>query len=59
MRRGVKRVAEAEKGREKERVEEWGPAMATWREGVNSLSADQLSYSWVCSLPFRVVCFPK
>jgi hypothetical protein len=25
MGRGVKRVAEAEKGREKERVEKWGP----------------------------------
>jgi hypothetical protein len=32
MGRGVKRVAEAEKGREKERVRKWGPAMATWRE---------------------------
>jgi hypothetical protein len=32
MGRGVKRVAEAEKGREKERVEKWGLAMATWRE---------------------------
>jgi hypothetical protein len=35
MGRGVKSVAEAEKGREKERVEKWGPAMATWREGGN------------------------
>ena len=32
MGRGVKRVAEAEKGREKERVEKTRPAMATWRE---------------------------
>ena len=30
---GVKRVAEAEKGRKKERVEKWGPVMALWREG--------------------------
>jgi hypothetical protein len=30
--RGVKRVAEAEKGRE-ERVEKKRPAMTTWREG--------------------------
>jgi hypothetical protein len=28
MGRGVKRVAEAEKGREKERVEKWGLVMA-------------------------------
>jgi hypothetical protein len=33
MGRGVKRVAEAEKAREKERVEKKGLAMATWREG--------------------------
>jgi hypothetical protein len=33
MGRGVKRLAEAEKGREKERVEKWGLAMATWRGG--------------------------
>ena len=32
MGRGVKRVAEAEKGREKKRVEKTRPAMATWRE---------------------------
>ena len=31
MGRGVKRVAETEKGREKERIEKWGPAMTTWR----------------------------
>jgi hypothetical protein len=31
--RGVKRVAEAEKGREKERAEKQRLAMATWREG--------------------------
>jgi hypothetical protein len=31
MGRGVKRVAEAEKGREKERVEKQRLAMATWR----------------------------
>jgi hypothetical protein len=37
MGRGVKRVAEAEKGREKERVEKWGPAMAMWREGEREL----------------------
>ena len=33
MGRRVKRVAEAEKGREKERVEKERPAMTTWREG--------------------------
>ena len=33
MERGVKRIVETEKGREKERVEEWRPAMTTWREG--------------------------
>ena len=33
MGRRVKRVVEAEKSREKERVEKWGPIMATWREG--------------------------
>jgi hypothetical protein len=33
MGRGVKRVVETEKGREEERVEKWGPAMATWRGG--------------------------
>jgi hypothetical protein len=33
MGRGIKRVAEAEKGREKERVEKRRPAMTTWREG--------------------------
>jgi hypothetical protein len=33
MGRGVKREAEAEKGREKERVEKERSAMATWREG--------------------------
>jgi hypothetical protein len=32
MGRGVKRVVEAEKGREKERVK-CRPAMTTWREG--------------------------
>ena len=30
MGRGVKRVTEAEKGKEKERVEYWRPSMATW-----------------------------
>jgi hypothetical protein len=33
MGRGVKRVAEAEKGREKERVEKWGPTIAMWGLG--------------------------
>jgi hypothetical protein len=33
MGRGVKRVAEAGKGREKEKVEKWRLAMKTWREG--------------------------
>ena len=33
MGRGVKRVSEAEKGREKERVEKQRSAMTTWREG--------------------------
>jgi hypothetical protein len=33
MGRGVKRVVEADKDREKERVEKWRPAMTTWREG--------------------------
>ena len=33
MGRGVKRVVEAEKGRERERVEKWRPAMTTWKEG--------------------------
>ena len=33
MGRGVKRVVEAEKGKEKEKVEKWRPAMATWRPG--------------------------
>jgi hypothetical protein len=37
MERGVKRVADKEKGREKERVEKWGLAMATWREGGREL----------------------
>jgi hypothetical protein len=37
MGRGVKRVAKAEKGREKERVEKWGPAVATWRVGGREL----------------------
>jgi hypothetical protein len=37
MGRGVKRVAKAEKGREKERVEKWGLAMDTWREGGREL----------------------
>ena len=32
MGRGVKRVVEAEKGREKERVERWRLAMTVWRE---------------------------
>jgi hypothetical protein len=31
MGRGVKRVVEAEKGREKERVGKWRPAMTMWR----------------------------
>jgi len=33
MRRGVRRVVETEKGRERERVEKEGPAMTTWRGG--------------------------
>ena len=33
MGRGVERVVEAEKGREKERAEKQRLAMATWREG--------------------------
>ena len=33
MGRKIKRVAEAEKSREKERVEKQRPAMTTWREG--------------------------
>jgi hypothetical protein len=37
MGRGVKRVVEAEKGREKEKVEKWRPAMTTWREGGNGM----------------------
>jgi hypothetical protein len=37
MGRRVKRVVEAEKSREKERVEKWGPIMATWREGGREL----------------------
>jgi hypothetical protein len=32
MRRGVERVAEAEKSR-KERIETWGPTMTMWRVG--------------------------
>jgi hypothetical protein len=32
MGRGVKRVAEAERGKEKKRVETERPAMAKWRE---------------------------
>jgi hypothetical protein len=32
MGRGVKRVAEAERGREKERAEKQRPAMNIWRE---------------------------
>jgi hypothetical protein len=32
MGRRVKRVVEAEKGREKERIEKWRPVMTTWRE---------------------------
>lgn len=33
MGRGVKRVVEAGKGREKERLEKQRQAMTTWREG--------------------------
>jgi hypothetical protein len=33
MGRGDKRVVEAEKGRKSREVEEWRPAMSTWREG--------------------------
>jgi hypothetical protein len=33
MGRGVERVVEAEKGRQKERVDKWRLAMTTWREG--------------------------
>jgi hypothetical protein len=33
MRRGIKRVVEAEKGRKKERIEKWRLAMTMWREG--------------------------
>jgi hypothetical protein len=31
MGRAVKRVVEAEKGRERERVEKWRPAMTSWK----------------------------
>jgi ribosomal protein S14 len=41
MGRGVKRVAEAEKGREKERVEKCGWAKATWREGGRELGVSR------------------
>jgi hypothetical protein len=34
MGRGVKKVVEAEKGREKEGVDKWRLAMTTWKEGV-------------------------
>jgi hypothetical protein len=44
MGRGVKRVAEAEKSREKERVEKWGPAMATWREGERELGVREPTF---------------
>jgi hypothetical protein len=37
MGRGAKRVAEAEKVREKARVEKWELDMATWREGQRKL----------------------
>jgi hypothetical protein len=33
MGRGVKRVVEAEKNRERKRVEKSRPAMTTWRKG--------------------------
>jgi hypothetical protein len=33
MGKGVKRVVEAEKGREGKRVEKWRLAMNTWRQG--------------------------
>jgi hypothetical protein len=33
LERGVKRVVKEEKGRERERLEKWRPAMTTWREG--------------------------
>ena len=36
MERGVKRVADKEKGREKERVEKWGLAMARGGKGIGS-----------------------
>jgi hypothetical protein len=39
MRRGVKRVVEAEKGRE-ERVDKWRLAMATWREGGKGMGRE-------------------
>ena len=42
MGRGVKRVVEAEKGREKERVEKKGLAMATWREGGRERKKQEL-----------------
>jgi hypothetical protein len=37
MGRGVKRVAEAEKGREKERVEKWGPGHGHVERGGRKL----------------------
>lgn len=37
MGRGVKRVVEAGKGREKERLEKQRQAMTTWREGKKGM----------------------
>jgi hypothetical protein len=32
MGRGIERVVESEKGRKRETVDKWRPAMTTWRE---------------------------
>ena len=46
MERGVKRVAEAEKGRKKERVEKWRLAMTMWREGKQGGKRDKQESSF-------------
>jgi hypothetical protein len=34
------KIVESEKGREKQRVEKWRPAMATWRDGGKGMGRE-------------------
>jgi hypothetical protein len=43
MGRGVKRVAEADKGREKGRIEKWKLAMTMWREVEKGMGRERAS----------------